>query len=107
MPPRRAGSWRNTCSSRLDYEGFEWSYLQPLSDNVVRQGPGHGGEWMRTERIRRWLPAAATAAALIGAAPAAAADFTSGFETADPAPISNTTVEASGVSGTKPGLPGS
>ena len=62
---------------------------------------------MRTERIRRWLPAAATAAALIGAAPAAAADFTSGFEAADPAPIQNTTVEASGVSGTKPGLPGS
>jgi predicted alpha-1,2-mannosidase len=62
---------------------------------------------MQTERIRRWLPLAAAAAALIGASPAAAADFSSSFETADQAPIANTTLSSQGVSGTKPGLPGS
>jgi predicted alpha-1,2-mannosidase len=62
---------------------------------------------MHTERIRRWLPMAATGIALFAAQPAAAADFASSFESADPAPISNTTLESSGVSGTKPGLPGS
>src|ERR1700742_4914057 len=62
---------------------------------------------MQRERIPRWLRPAAATAALLGAQPAAAADFGSSFEAADPVPIANTTVESSGVSGTKPGLPGS
>jgi predicted alpha-1,2-mannosidase len=63
---------------------------------------------MQTERIRRWLPAVATTVALIGATPASAADFGSSFEASDAAPTyTNTSEAASGVSGTKPGVPGS
>jgi predicted alpha-1,2-mannosidase len=63
---------------------------------------------MQRERIRRWLPAAATACALIAAAPASAADFTNSFEASDAPPTyTNTSEASSGVSGTKPALPGS
>ena len=57
---------------------------------------------------RGWIPVAATALALIAAAPAGAADFTTSFEASDTPPTySNTSEASSGVSGTKPGLPGS
>src|SRR4051812_13077070 len=63
---------------------------------------------MQRERIRRWLPAAAAAFALTAAAPASAADFTTSFEASDAPPTyTNTSEASSGVSGTKPGLPGS
>src|SRR3954453_8124928 len=63
---------------------------------------------MQRERIRRWLPAAAAAFALTAAAPASAADFTTSFEASDAPPTwTNTSEESVGVSGTKPGLPGS
>src|SRR3954471_2956563 len=63
---------------------------------------------MQRERIRRWLPAAAAAFALTAAAPASAADFTTSFEASDAPPTyANTSEASSGVSGTKPGLPGS
>src|SRR3954447_16447544 len=63
---------------------------------------------MQRERIRRWLPAAAAAFALTAAAPASAADFATSFEASDAPPTyTNTSDASSGVSGTKPGLPGS
>src|SRR3981189_863910 len=65
---------------------------------------------MQTEGIRRWLPAVATAVALAVAAPAAAAtaDCGASCEASDPAPTyTNASEASSGVSGTKPGVPGS
>jgi len=57
---------------------------------------------------RGWIPVAATALALIAAAPAGAADFTTSFEASDAPPTyTNTSEVSSGVSGTKPALPGS
>src|SRR4051812_13604477 len=57
---------------------------------------------------RGWIPVAATALALMAAAPAGAADFTTSFEASDAPPTyTNTSEASSGVSGTKPALPGS
>src|SRR3954466_4351594 len=57
---------------------------------------------------RGWIPVAASVLALMAAAPAGAADFTTSFEASDTPPTyTNTSEASSGVSGTKPALPGS
>ncbi len=60
------------------------------------------------QRGRIGIPVAAVALALIAAPAARGADFTTSFEASDAPPTyTNTSEASSGVSGTKPGLPGS